>query len=261
MNSTRIISVILVAVAVGLVAWGFSFIPATEPAGPMEQILPGQLSEEGNYHYAENADYYTVDADYPATTSLSGAADVRARATIERAVADRVAEFKRNGDFDNLTAEDVRIQGLGPDRKYALGMEYQAYAGANTISYLYRIYEDTLGAHPNGYFMTFVFDRGGAQVRLGDLFKPGADYLGRLSQAATAQVRQQVSERLGSDAVPAIFDEGLRPTEENFRNFVIDGNILRIFFPPYQVAPYAAGTFEVSVPLSGLSDILAPDVL
>ena len=260
MNSTRIISVILVAIAVGLVAWGVSFIPVSEPAGPEQHILSGQLGEEGDYHYAENADYYTVDADYPATTSLSGAADVRARTTIERAVADRVAEFKRNGDFANLTAEDIRIQGLGPDRKYELRMQYQAYTGVNTVSYLYSIYEDTLGAHPNGYFMTFVFDWSGTQVRLGDLFKPGADYLGRLSQAATAQVRQQVSARLGSDAVPAIFDEGLQPTPENFQNFIIDGDSLHIFFPPYQVAPYAAGTFDISIPLSSLGVILAPGI-
>ncbi|MEK7108977.1 MAG: RsiV family protein, partial [Patescibacteria group bacterium] len=151
--------------------------------------------------------------------------------------------------------------------QYAFSVRYEEFPKTQTSahynSFLYSIYQDTGGAHPNGYFVTFVFDQfkpTGVPLKLSDLFKPGADYLARLSQAATPQVRQQVSERLGSDAVPAIFDEGLKPAEENFQNFTVDGDSLHIFFPPYQVAPYAAGTFDITIPLSSLGDILAPDV-
>lgn len=260
MDSTRIINIALVAVAAALIAWGISLIPVPAPEAPMQHVLAGQLTAAGNYHYSETADYYTIGADYPATTTLKGSADAKARLTIEQAIAAQIAQFKQDGDFANLTAQDIQTQGLGPDRKYALGLEYQEFPSAHYDSYLYAIYEDTLGAHPNGYFMTFVFDQTGTAIQLSDLFKPGADYLTRLSQLATAQVTQQLSDRLGADAAGDIFSDGLTPTAGNFQNFTVEGNELHIFFPPYQVAAYAAGAFDVAIPLSGLSDILAPDV-
>jgi len=260
MSSTRIINVILIALAVGLVAWGVTLVPVPASQQPVPHILAGQQMPAGNYHYSETADYYTIDADYPATTTLQGAADIKARLTVEQAIAAQIAQFKQDGNFANLTPEDVQIQGLGPDRKYALGMEYQEFPSAHYDSFLYAIYADTLGAHPNGYFLTFVFDQTGATTTLASLFTPGSDYLTRLSQLATAQVLRQLDDRLGAGAANEASLDGLAPTADNFQNFTIEGDTLHIFFPPYQVAAYAAGAFDVAIPLSSLSDILAPGV-
>src|SRR3989344_6541864 len=146
-----------------ILAVGFGFGASKSGTGvplPQEQhVLAGTKMADGSYTYSENADYYTVEAAYPATQPL-----------VEQALASRIAEFKRSGDFANLTAEDIKIQGLSPDRKYALDMQYKAYAGSGYVSYLYSIYEDTLGAHPNGYYLTFVFDKNGDMVTLGQLF-------------------------------------------------------------------------------------------
>lgn len=43
--------------------------------------------------------------------------------------------------------------------------------------------------------------------------------------------------------------EGTAPKEENFENFLITDNALIIIFDPYEVAPYAAGSVFVEIPL------------
>ena len=45
---------------------------------------------------------------------------------------------------------------------------------------------------------------------------------------------------------------GLAPTVENYSTFAVDGDTLLIELPPYQVAAYAAGSFEVRVPLKDI---------
>ena len=44
----------------------------------------------------------------------------------------------------------------------------------------------------------------------------------------------------------------------NPKNFAVTDDSLLVFFPTYDIAPYAAGIQEFSVPLSALSDILDP---
>jgi hypothetical protein len=254
MNSTRIINIVLVVVVVGAIAWGLSLVHVPQPAAPaMQHVLQGQLTASGNYHYNETADYYTIDADYPATTTLTGPADVKARLTIEQGLADQIAQFKQDGNFASLTPEDVQIQGLGPDRKYALDMTYQVYASPNYASYFYTIYEDTLGAHPNAYFKTFVFDAQGNQVSINDIIASNPNGLQELSLLVSNDVVSQLKTRLGVDDVTGdMYPEGVSPTADNFSNFVIDGDSLLIELPPYQVAAYAAGSFEVRIKLSDI---------
>jgi hypothetical protein len=259
MSSTKIINAILLAAAVAAVAWGLSLL-AAHPSKPAEfvHVLPGTQAAGGDYVYTEGDQYYTIEAHYPATTTLAGAADAAARRSIEQGVLNEINGFH---DILNQTlSADEKARLAESGRQYAFAAEYQSFSSAHFYSLLYSLYEDTGGAHPNGYFKTFVYDQQGAPVMLPDLFTAGSDYLRRLSQTATAAVRQQLGERLGADAVASIFSEGLAPAAENYQNFTIEGDELHIYFPPYQVAAYAAGTFDVAVPLGSLADILKPGV-
>jgi hypothetical protein len=119
---------------------------------------------------------------------------------------------------------------------------------------------DTGGAHPNNFYKTLVFDLNGNTVALGDLFNPGSNYLDAISQIAQTQVAAQLEQRAGAGAADSIIADGLSAKEENFQNFVVDSDRIRIFIPPYQAAAYAAGSFEVQIPLADLEDILKPDV-
>ncbi len=232
---------VLIVVAAGFGLWASR---ANAPGLVLEErhILTGTTTPQGDYKYTEDAPYYTITARYPA-----------GRLAIETALAANIAQFKEDGNFANLTAEDVQIQGLGPDRKYALDMEYKTYQSPAYTSYLYTVYADTLGAHPNGYFLTFVFDKQGNEVSLVQLFPNNPSWLEELSLTVSEDVVAQLKQRTGLDDITgSVFAEGLATKEENFQNFIIDGDTLVIEIPPYQVAAYALGSFEVKTPLKGL---------
>lgn len=244
----------LVLLGIGLIVFG-SLQHTAAPAKPAEivHVLTGTTTPAGNYAYAEVAPYYTIEATYPATTTLEGSADGAARLAIETALAGRIAEFKKNGNLDALTPEDIKIQGLGPDRKYALDMSYKIYTAPQYVSVVYTIYEDTLGAHPNAYYLTFLFDKAGQKVGIESLLSGNRNGLALLAQRAAVQVGAELKKRMGAeDTTGLLFAEGFAPTADNYSNFYVDGGDLVVLFPPYQVAPYAAGAFEARVPLREL---------
>ncbi|OGC87715.1 hypothetical protein A3D70_02235 [Candidatus Adlerbacteria bacterium RIFCSPHIGHO2_02_FULL_54_18] len=253
MSIKQLLAALSVLAALVLAFWFLRVQPPATPPLSDTPVLMGTSTPEGDYYYVENAPYYTIDAYYPSRTALEGSADIKARHTIEQRLADRIAEFKQNSNFDALTAEDIKIQGLGGDRKYALALEYKAYASPSYASYRYAIYEDTLGAHPNGYYLTFVFDKEGNEVQLSQVLGSNPNWLEELSLLVSNNVTAQLKARTGTDDLSgAVFAEGLSPKVQNFENFVVDGDTLAIFIPPYQVAAYAVGAFEVRIPLADL---------
>ena len=56
-----------------------------------------------------------------------------------------------------------------------------------------------------------------------------------------------------------IFEDGAKPTADNYKNWNVTKKGLLITFPPYQVAAYAYGPQTVIVPYSLLKDIARPD--
>ncbi|MBC7836378.1 DUF3298 domain-containing protein [Acetobacteraceae bacterium] len=253
MNSRNtIISVVLVIAVLGV---GYILMQrgGTAPAGVVTQ--------EGDRHYTQDTQYYTIDIAYPIQTALGvrkgadAGADVKAMQTIESTIEDIAQQFKDAADPANLPqVEKDRLAGSGI--KYSLTGNYYAYSSPSGISYEFTFLSDTGGAHPNAFYKTLVFDTSGNIVALGDLFT-SQDYLSRISQIAKSQVTRQLTEE---GAGGTIIEEGLAPTAENFQNFVIDSDTLRIFIPPYQVAAYAAGSFEVEIPLTDLRDLLKETV-
>jgi hypothetical protein len=250
----------IVLVALGAVAILFGLFAQRggggEAANREAHVLQGSSTPSGDYQYSEEAPYYTIVATYPGKTTLSGNADAKVRLAIEQALADRIAEFKRNGNFESLTQEDVSIQGLGPDRKYSLALEYKTTEGGSYVSYVYTIYEDTLGAHPNVYYLTLTFNKSGEVIMLSDLFTKDSNYLERIAASARAQIVTELARRLSADPAGSFFEEGVAPTASNFQNFSLEGETLVVLFPPYQVAAYALGAFQARIPLSELSEVL-----
>ena len=239
--------VVLIILAAGFGLWT-SKATAPGPSAQDQSILTGSATPQGGYKYTEEAPYYMIEARYPA-----------GRPAVEAALAASIAQFKEDGNFANLTAEDIQIQGLGPDRKYAYDAEYKTYTAPDHTSYFYTIYVDTLGAHPNGFFLTFVFDKEGNQITLADLFTPDARYLDRLSAEAQKQVLAELAKRADAPATPDTADTvriGTSPSPEALQFFYLDGDTLVLAFPPYQVAAYAMGSFEARIPLEDLKDIL-----
>lgn len=221
-------------------------------------ILPGTVVSAGQMKHVEEAQYYSISITHPEKTPLQNRlANQRALNTMEQWLVDDIEKFKEITNVDQLPPEDRQML-ESIKRKYEYEATYKMFTASNKklISYEFDMYVDTGGAHPTGYFKTFVFDAEGNEITPPDLFESGSNYLERLSEIVLADVKAELTKRVGRGASDSIFAEGLAPKEENFSNFVVDDNTLIILIPPYQAAAYAAGTFEVHIPLAQLSDIL-----
>lgn len=265
-NSKKIVVItgsILAVVFIGVGLWwwlGRTSAPVAliqDPNHPTATTTP--TTEKA--HIVENGKYYDIQAYYPSATPLPGTKASDAVVTMKGFIQNTIDGFKENGNFAKLTPEDIKIQGLGPDRKYSLEIEYDMYKGARTISYVYTLSSDTLGAHPNTYYRTFTFDTiTGESLALDDLFTTGAPYLERVSKQVRADLPHLISsiDQGGTPAEPdtETINAGTQPQEDSFQNFAIEGGMLRIIFPPYQVGPYSIGTVVDPIPLSTFKSIL-----
>ncbi len=234
---------------------------SSNPFGGTSGTTGGNIADAGApaSKYEDHGKYYDIDLQYPSATPLASTAGAQADAKVVQILKDfstnAAAGFKSDSGLDSLTAEDIKMQGLDSGRKYAFSDTYQYYSSPKTVSYLFSVYSDTLGAHPNSYFEAFTFDaKTGQKLALSNLFAPGSSYLNTLSSLTRASITQQ----LGADGDTDMISSGTAPSADNFQDFVLDGSNLVIYFPPYQVAAYAAGPQTVKIPLSQLSSILNP---
>ena len=226
---------VLVLGMIGFVVWALRPQATVQAPQSTTHVLAGVAQPNGDYVYTEDKPYYTIKATYPNNS------------VVEKWVADAIATFKDQNHLDTLTADDIRIQGLGEDKKYSLELSYVAYTSVATRSYVFTAYDDTLGAHPNSWYKSFVFNVDGIELSLMQaLHAAGKAYtLQTIATEARAQIEDQLTKEGVDDVGGTIFAEGFAPTEDNFKNFALNDKELLIFIPPYQVAPYAAGSFEV----------------
>lgn len=248
-----LIIAIIVLIFVGGALWFILSRPASHDSKgniPPEPSLIG-----AKLHIQDSGAYHEASASHPSHTPLTSSAGAQADAAATALMKDfaekEIARFIDN-NITSLTSEDISVQGLGGERKYVLDMDYDVFESSQTVSYLYHMYADTLGAHPNAYYRTFVFDtKTGEGLHLDDLFV-SENYLDTLSEKS----RIALKKTLGENAYVEMLEAGTTPFADNFQNFYLSGNEFVLVFPPYQVGPYAIGTQEVRIPLSELNNIL-----
>ncbi|MGD0328225.1 MAG: RsiV family protein [Minisyncoccia bacterium] len=207
--------------------------------------------------YTEHGTYYDIAVNYASSTALlldvGSSANAAAVALMKKFVSDTIVQFKTDGNFANLTPDEIKTAGLSQSNKEALQINYLIGSSPHTVSYIFTIYEDTGGVHSNILFHTFTFDTStGALLTLADIFMPGTSYLDTLSTISRARLPNVI----GSGADMSFINNGTTPKDSNFENFFFDNQDFGILFPPYQVGPYAAGPQTLRIPLSGLSRIL-----
>ncbi len=243
-------SVVGVAIIVGLA--GFFIFKSTKPLSVV--IDTSGLPAGG---YTEHAKYYDITAYYATSTPLiriSTSADAVAVASMKKFVGDTIAQFKTDGNFANLTPDDIATIGFSADHKEALEIKYLVASSPRTVSYIFTLYENTFGAHPNMYFRTFTFDTTtGTELSLADLFAD-SKYLAKLSEISRAKLPSVIGE--DADFKKSFINPGTTPDEKNFSNFFFDNRDFVILFAPYAVAPYAAGPQTLRIPVSELTSIL-----
>jgi|GEM_PF-422088 len=255
----------LILLLVALIIAGAGAFFVMRPAPTEIPSLSSSATTTPSAILEDSGQYYEITASYPEDIALApdatAVAKASAEAMIDAWVKETVATFKSNASLDTLTEEDIRVQGLDQGRTYTLGMEYETYTGPATVSYLFELYEDTLGAHPNAYYRSFTFDSSsGRELRIADLFE-GTTYLQTLSRISRekliphiAKMTDTTEEELDTEYI----ESGTTPDPNNFQVFYLTASDLTIVFPPYQVGPWVLGTQTVAIPRSELSAELKP---
>jgi Deacetylase PdaC/Protein of unknown function (DUF3298) len=111
-------------------------------------------------------------------------------------------------------------------------------------------------AHPWGVMASINYDtRSGRLLALSDLFRPGCNYVSRLSEISIhAQGHHEYADETA-------IRHGAGPVEKNFQVFTLTNNELLLHFQQYQVAAGAVPSEQVSIPLMKLADLLGKDYL
>ena len=240
-----------------------------------EWLKPGQTGEGLGFYAYEQMVYFTttavttreiketikpkkaeLSAEYLELSGGAGAAGFNqlAKARVTKALTD----FKK--DLAGVTAEDIKRMGeMGNYIDIGYDVEY---ADEDVISVNFG--EDTFtgGAHPNHNTFTLNYDlKQGRELKLADLFKPGSKYLQTIADYALRDLKSRKDPDSGENLGLAqdIFEDGAKPTTDNYRNWNITKKGLLITFPPYQVGAYAVGPQTVIVPYSHLRDIALPE--
>lgn len=256
---------ILVLVFLGFVIWYMAThqAPGVFAPGTASSTAPTGGVVLGPQSLTDTGQYYAIHEQYPGSTvlaqSASAQADSAAVALMKAYLQQQAQQFKENGDFANLTPQDVAIQGLDQGRQYTLDATYKTHQGAHTVSYVYTFSADTLGAHPNTYYKTFTFDTTtGQSLAIGDIFQPNSNYLQLLSTTVRADLPALVNKVQDGAADTNTINIGTQPNIEDFQSWYIEGSNLVIIFAPYQVGPYSVGTILDPIPLSKFANVLRP---
>lgn len=201
---------------------------------------------------------YEVNAQYPQLTGGANPNFEKFNQAARSLVVKRVAGFRRE-----MTSEEEDIPKPEGSGGSELGISYKVtLAQDDLVSVEFLVYSYHAGAaHPNSFTETLNYDlKNGKQLKLSDLFKPGARYLSTLAAYSIADLKKQMKEKSPDGSVDSRWiEEGAGPSAKNYESWTIRKKGLDINFDPYQVGPYAAGPHVVTVPYSTLKDLINPD--
>ncbi|MEY4747653.1 MAG: endo,4-beta-xylanase-like protein [Candidatus Parcubacteria bacterium] len=222
-----LVGVTLFAIA-GTLLWR-SFATPVLPANEEQLTVRGETTED-------ETTVYKIDVQYPQFAAATGTASYTSIDTIN-------AEIRR--DIDGAVGE-IKSYPTNPrdmaSPQNELTIRYGVpYIGPDVISIRLSISQYTGGAHPNTLLSGMNFDRAsGKRLLQDDALKLIGKTITEISSEATAQLKAKLGD--------AMFEEGANTNPENFSSFTISQDAVTFIFQPYQVASYAAGPQEVSLP-------------
>jgi hypothetical protein len=199
---------------------------------------------------------YEISAQYPQLTGGNNPNFEKFNQTAREIVMKKVAGFKK--DVAGEESEQPRPEGsMGSDLTVSFAVPV---AQDDLVSIKFDVGSYYQGAaHPNSYSDVLNYDlKNGKQLKLSELFKPGAKYLQAISSYCIADLKKQMKADDGTVDNQAI-ENGAAPVAKNYQSWNITKRGLGINFDNYQVGPYAAGPQFVLVPYSNLKDLINPD--
>ena len=199
---------------------------------------------------------YEIDAQYPQLTGGDNPNFEKFNQAARASVTRKVAGFKKDMQPEGEDEEEPRPEGsMGSD----LSVGYDVLlAQDDLVSIKFDVSTYFQGAaHPNSYADVLNFDlKNGKQLKLSDLFKPGAKYLPAIAAYCINDLKKQAKDK---GLLDEEIEKGAAAKSDNYESWTITKRGLSIHFDPYQVAPYAAGPQFVLVPYSTLKDLINPE--
>ena len=196
---------------------------------------------------------FEVDAQYPQLNGGNNPNFEKFNQTARALVTKKVAGFKK--DMAPVEGEEARPEGsMGSHLNVAYTL---ILAQDDLISVKFDVGSYYQGAaHPNSYSDVINYDlKNGKQLKLGDLFKPGAKYLQAIADYSIADLKKQTDKGL----IAGEIENGAAAVAKNYQSWNIMKTGIGVTFDAYQVGPYAAGPQFVTVPYSALKDLINPE--
>lgn len=191
----------------------------------------------------ESGDHLEIDLSIPMLSGFDSAEAINGE------IADSVA--KARGDIEQAAAE------LAKDRsqmKAGLHSNY-LYSKNGDIASLWIMFDNyTGGAHGLYWIEPYTFNTATSErYNFSDLFQEG--------KASAAVITGEILDKISKNS--DLYFESAEETVKNYEDefpFYINGNQITVFFPLYDIAPYAGGIQYFDFNAETLKDLLKPEI-
>lgn len=184
----------------------------------------------------KQTDKLQIEVEYP----------VIGQSRVDADIADWARQLAEN--FENNYAEEPMPQGTPYELKATFTLSRPS---KRAVTVTWDVASYTGGAHGNLDIITKTYNLStGEPVDIYDLFKDLETALNHMS----AYSYKALSETLGDMRVEDMLRGGTTPDADNFSSIALIPTGVRVYFQPYQVAPWAAGPQFVEIPLEELMD-------
>jgi len=228
----RIISLILVLLIL------YSFEGCADKAQPVSASfsIKGEITKE-------STEFMELNLNVPVLSGFDAAEKINNQIT--ESVAAARAEVEEAASL---------MAGEGPKVKVGLDVSY-LYSKSDDIVSLFVMMENYLGgAHGLYWIEPYTFNYSTNEIyQFRDLFKEG--------NASAELVTEKIIKRINEN--PEHYFTSAVETVKNYDNdylFYINGNKLVVYFPLYDIAPYAGGIQFFDFDANELKDILKPEI-
>jgi hypothetical protein len=193
----------------------------------------------------DNTKPFVIKIVYPQVAGVDGF-----NKEVLAAVNKEISDFKTNSLANDAAVKQIDPKGYAAEpREYELDIGYdKGEIDNNVVSVILNVYNFEGGAHGASYFIPVNYSPKLKQdIKLADLFPGQKDYLQKISDYCTKDLTNQLTKALGS-LDGTYLKDGASPNADNFQFFLINKNSITFYFPQYQVAYGAAGSFKVTMP-------------
>jgi hypothetical protein len=239
-----IVAIVILASAFGYFGYNYFFadrIPHQfgENATSTATRTPDQTVIQG---LSTTTRYYELSYDVPNDNNI-----------VAQSIKTRAEKWLEETNITKVTddAQAEREFGIFEGIRYAYDSTYKKVDANDYTSYIETVYEFTGGAHGRTNNVVYTFSKkDNRQIKsLTDIYSDTV--YGALSAYSRKEMPAQLAKKtIVVSEFQDMFDDGTKPSKENWQTFYFKGDSLVLIFGQYQIGPYVIDIHELEVPLS-----------